>query len=76
MDGPSWDLLLTIFIAGEQGELLAVTEETSFTLAPRTTWLRHPGALEQLGHVVRLPDPADRRRSSLRLTNETVEAMQ
>jgi hypothetical protein len=76
LDGPCWDLLLAIFIAAEEGELLAVTEATSITLAPRTTSLRHLGALEQLGHVVRQPDFTDRRRSHLRLTEKTAKSMQ
>ncbi|CAN5404362.1 hypothetical protein BH09PSE4_BH09PSE4_22260 [soil metagenome] len=60
---PAWDMMLDLFIARATGKALAVSSVCAGTDAPVTTSLRWLKILEQRGLAVRRPDPADRRRT-------------
>lgn len=67
LDEPAW-LMLVDLIANDD-RLVSVTSACLASFAPPTTALRHIGVLEGMGLVRRVPDPGDRRRVWLRLTN-------
>ncbi|MBY8823399.1 MarR family winged helix-turn-helix transcriptional regulator [Sphingomonas colocasiae] len=65
---PAWDLLLSVFIATEQGGALSVTQVSQTTDLPLSTVQRYAGLLEKRGLLVRIRDDSDARRVLLRLT--------
>jgi hypothetical protein len=63
---PAWDLLLDLFISGED---VSITSVCMGATVPGSTGLRHLAALQQRGFVNVRPDPVDRRRRNIRLEN-------
>jgi hypothetical protein len=72
---PAWDILLDLFIARETGANIAVSSACIAAAAPGTTALRYIEALHSRGLVERDPDPDDRRRIWLRLSDRGYRLM-
>ena len=70
MGEPAWDMLLDLFIQGEEGRLVSVMSVTVAGAAPSTTGLRWLRAMERRGMVVRTHDRVDRRRTFVRLSED------
>jgi hypothetical protein len=70
---PAWDILIDLFIAGEQGQAISVSSACIAADVPSTTALRWVGILENNGFISRHPDPTDRRRIFIALTPDTTE---
>lgn len=67
---PGLDVLLDLFIAGEEGNRRVVSDLLR-TEVPATTGLRWLKRLEDEGFVKRQPDPHDRRRYFITLSEES-----
>lgn len=65
---PAFDLLLELFITGENARGVSITSATAAANLPATTGLRYVARLIDIGLVERTPDPFDRRRHLLRLS--------
>jgi DNA-binding MarR family transcriptional regulator len=65
---PAWDLLLDLFIAGEERRAISVSSACIAAVVPPTTALRWIAALHERGLITRDADPDDRRRCLLALT--------
>ena len=65
---PSWDILLDLFIAGEEGRVLQATSAALAACVPITTGRRYLAALEVSGLVDRHRSSADRRTALVRLS--------
>ena len=72
---PAWDMLLDLYIARVAGQNVSVTSLCIAADAPLTTGLRWIALLESEGLIARYPDPADKRRTYLRLTDTITTAM-
>lgn len=72
---PAWDLLLDLFIAGEEGKGVSITSACIASGVPSTTALRWIGVLEERGLIARVPDPEDGRRIYVSLTELSRNAM-
>jgi len=64
---PAWDLLLDLFISGEERGDVSITSVCVGATVPGSTGLRHLAALQQRGFVNVRADPTDRRRRNIRL---------
>ena len=67
---PAWDMLLALYVAGEDRQATNIKALVTRTPAPATTaqrWLDH---LHRLGLIHRIVDPADRRRVEISLTEQ------
>lgn len=73
---PAWDILLDAWDAELSGRTVSVSSACVASGAPASTALRKVAALERERLVERTEDPADRRRSFLRLTALGRERMQ
>lgn len=70
LDEIAWDLLLELARARHQGQTLSVSDLMLLQCsASPTTLLRRINKLEDLGYVSKLPDPADRRREFVSMTD-------
>lgn len=65
---PAWDILLGLYVAAEEQQKLSATSVCEVSGAPMTTTLRWIERLENEGWVHRTPDPLDRRRFWVLLT--------
>lgn len=72
---PSWDLLLDLFIALREGKEVCTSSACLAAHVPQTTALRRLQLLEHEGLIERAGDPADHRRTIIRLTVEGNLAM-
>lgn len=73
--GPAWAMLLDIYCATLRGKRLAVSAVLIGSGAPDTTALRYLKVLQERGHVVRVADETDKRRSFVKIATPTFEAM-
>jgi hypothetical protein len=77
MADPAWDLLLDLFIAGEEHRRVSVTSACIAAAVPATTALRWIGILTKQGLIERNVDPDDGRKTYLSLSpsahSKTVE---
>jgi hypothetical protein len=64
---PAWDLLLDLFISGEERGEVSITSVCIGATVPGSTGLRHLTMLHDRGLVSIRPDPSDRRRRYIRL---------
>jgi hypothetical protein len=64
---PAWDLLLDLFISGEERGEVSITSVCIGATVPGSTGLRHLTMLHERGLVSIRPDPDDRRRRYIRL---------
>lgn len=68
---PAWDMILDLFVAARTKRLVTVWNACLAARVPGTTGLRYLKLLEREGDVVRSPDPGDRRRFHVRLSDRT-----
>ena len=66
--GPAWDMMLDLYKARAQGKQVSVTSACIGGGCPPTTGLRWLQALENMQLIERIPDPKDRRRIVISLT--------
>lgn len=65
---PSWDMLLDLYAAEAEGQTICISSACIASAVPATTALRYIATLERNGFIERLPEPGDKRRFNLRLT--------
>lgn len=71
----AWDILLDLDRAAREGQQFATTDLGVEAGVPLTTTLRYLQRLEADDFIIRIPDPGDRRRSFVKLTDKGQEAM-
>lgn len=76
MPEPAWEMLAELMRARLAGQHLSVTSLALSSKSPMTTALRRIEDLIQGGLAIRLPDPADRRRTYVELTPDGMARMQ
>jgi hypothetical protein len=72
---PAWDMLLDLTAAHGEGAQVSVTSLCIAAGVPATTALRWLTQMVESGIFVRVPDPADRRRAFIALSDKAVTAM-
>ena len=72
---PAWDILLDLAAAQSERRKVCVTSLCIAAGVPATTALRWISQMVDMGLLVRIPDPSDRRRAHVALANETADAM-
>ena len=72
---PAWDILLGLYVAGQAQQKLSVSGVCDVARVPLTTGLRWIERLEKEGWVHRSPDPVDRRRFWVLLTERASTLM-
>lgn len=72
---PAWDMLLDLTAAHAEGTRVSVTSLCIAAGVPATTALRWLTQMVESGIFVRVPDPADRRRAFIALSDKAVAAM-
>jgi DNA-binding MarR family transcriptional regulator len=72
---PAWDILLTLFVAQEEGRRLCVTRLCAEIPVPNTTVLRWIFALTERGMLIRQGDPHNGRRIYVSLSNQALAAV-
>lgn len=75
MPEPAWEMLAELMRARLANQRLSVTSLALSSRSPMTTALRRIEDLIHGGLVVRVPDPADRRRTYIELTTEGTARM-
>lgn len=72
---PAWDMLLDLTAAHGEGARVSVTSLCIAAGVPATTALRWLTQMVESGIFVRVPDPADRRRAFIALSEKAIAAM-
>lgn len=72
---PAWDMLLDLTAAHGEGAQVSVTSLCIAAGVPATTALRWLTQMVESGIFVRVPDPADRRRAFIALSEKALGAM-
>lgn len=72
---PAWDMLLDLTAAHGEGARVSVTSLCIAAAVPATTALRWLTQMVESGIFVRVPDPADRRRAFIALSDKALAAM-
>jgi hypothetical protein len=72
---PAWDMLLDLTAAHAEGARVSVTSLCIAAGVPATTALRWLTQMVESGIFVRVPDPADRRRAFIALSDRALGAM-
>lgn len=72
---PAWDMLIDLFAAAHEGRVVTVTSVCIAAAVPSTTALRWLSLIEREGLVARKADPADKRRTIVRITPLAEQAM-
>ncbi len=72
---PAWDMLLDLTAAHGEGARVSVTSLCIAAGVPPTTALRWLTQMVESGIFVRVPDPADRRRAFIALSDKAIAAM-
>ena len=67
---PAWDMLLDLLAARLEARSVSVSSLCTAAAVPATTALRCITTLTEMGYIVRRPDPKDRRRVLLELSDE------
>lgn len=66
---PAWDMLLDLFASEAEGKKISVTSLSIASASPQSTAQRWIDTLVDKKLILREPDPADRRRIYVRLSN-------
>ncbi len=74
-EDPAWDMLLDLFAAALEGQRVSVSSLCIAAAVAPTTALRWIGRMTDLGLFAREPDPLDRRRAFMRLSDRALLAM-
>lgn len=72
---PAWDMLLDLTAAHGEGVQVSVTSLCIAAAVPATTALRWLTQMVESGIFVRVPDPADRRRAFIALSDRSLTGM-
>jgi DNA-binding MarR family transcriptional regulator len=72
---PAWDMLLDLAAAHGEGAQVSVSSLCIAAGVPATTALRWLSQMVESGIFIRVPDPADRRRAFIALSETAVAAM-
>ncbi len=72
---PAWDMLLDLTAAQGEGAQVSVTSLCIAAGVPATTALRWLTQMVETGIFIRVPDPTDRRRAFIALSDKAVAAM-
>ena len=72
---PAWDMLLDLTAAHGEGTRVSVTSLCIAAGVPATTALRWLTQMVESGVFVRVPDPDDRRRAFIALSDKAIAAM-
>jgi DNA-binding MarR family transcriptional regulator len=72
---PAWDMLLDLTAAHGEGARVSVTSLCIAAGVPATTALRWLTQMVEGGIFLRVPDPADRRRAFIALSDKAIAAM-
>jgi hypothetical protein len=72
---PAWDMLLDLTAAHSEGARVSVTSLCIAAGVPTTTALRWLTQMVASGIFMRVPDPADRRRAFIALSEKAIAAM-
>lgn len=72
---PAWDMLLDLTAAQGEGAQVSVTSLCIAAGVPATTALRWLTQMVETGILIRVPDPADKRRAFIALSDRAVAAM-
>ncbi|WP_322965228.1 winged helix DNA-binding protein [Sphingomonas fuzhouensis] len=72
---PAWDMLLDLYAAQLEGTRVSVSSLCIAAAVAPTTALRWIGKMTEAGLFARQPDPADRRRAFMVLTDAALEGM-
>lgn len=72
---PAWDMLLDLTAAHGEGAQVSVTSLCIAAAVPATTALRWLTQMVESGIFVRVPDPADKRRAFIALSDRSLTAM-
>ena len=71
----AWDMLLDLFIAEGQRKRVSVSSLCAAAGIPQTSGIRVINGMIEAGLIVRIPDPLDRRRVFIDLTDEARNKM-
>jgi DNA-binding MarR family transcriptional regulator len=66
---PLWNLLIELYVLHEEGAEIDTSSACACTLSPNTTALRYIQYLVAKGLLIRRPDPTDRRRAFIELSD-------
>ena len=72
---PAWDILLDLTAAAGEGQRVCVTSLCIAAGVPTTTALRWIAQMTDAGLLVRVQDPADRRRAFIELSRDSLKSM-
>ncbi len=72
---PAWDMLLDLTAAHAEGARVSVTSLCIAAGVPATTALRWLTQMVESGIFIRVPDPADKRRAFIDLSDKALHAM-
>ncbi|WP_343526076.1 winged helix DNA-binding protein [Sphingomonas sp.] len=72
---PAWDMLLDLYATHLEGARVSVSSLCIAAAVAPTTALRWIGKMTEAGLFTRQPDPADRRRAFMMMTDRAVEGM-
>lgn len=72
---PGWDIALDLYSALMEGKSISVTSACLASCAPASTAIRHLGFMERRGLILRAPDPRDRRRAHVSLSDPAIRMM-
>ena len=72
---PAWDMLLDLFAAEAEGKKISITSLSIASAAPQSTAQRWIDTLVEKKLIRREPDPVDKRRIYVRLSNSGYENM-
>ena len=72
---PAWDMLLDLFVNEREGKRLSMSSLCTAAAIPESSAMRLAQRLCDAGLLVRLPDPADGRRSFMKIAPETAHRL-
>lgn len=72
---PRWDILLDLFVAGEEGRAISISSACIGAAVPHATALRHMGVMQSKGLIERRADPRDARCQHVSITDNARTSM-